>query len=343
MSSVSVVLVSYHTGPILFHALASVLNQENVHQAILVDNGNPESDLNELSRRFSPDPRFVLLTGQGNIGFSKGCNLGTKSATGEILLFLNPDCIVPRNAINGLLEKALTLHGDWILAPRLVNPDRTEQRGARREILTPWMAFVEGTKLYKIFPNHPYFKRFNNHAKDCPDEIVEIPVTSGACMMMPRSSYNSINGMDESYFLHVEDIDFCLRFRQAGGKIYFCPHFTFVHVLGTSNVSKLFVEWHKLISFRHYFRVHFTGVYPLGFISLVNFLITVKFVIFAVKELPHALIRLLRLQKPDAITAVTTDPDYFNQNKTQAENDVAYNSTPAGHSSNHISSPDSSS
>jgi len=190
-----------------------------------------------------------------------------------------------------LVKTASTLTGKWILSPRLMNPDHTEQRGARREILTPWMAFIEGTKLYKISPNHPYFKRFCNHDQTCPEKIVEIPVTSGACMMMPRSSYILISGMDESYFLHVEDIDFCLRFRQAGGRIYFSPNVSIVHALGTSQTSKIRVEWHKLIGLRHYFRSHFRGLYPPGFIGLVNCLITFRFFLIALAELLRALVR----------------------------------------------------
>ena len=55
----------------------------------------------------------------------------------------------------------------------------------------------------------------------------------------------------------------------------------------------------------------------------MNFLITVKFAFIAVKELPHTLVRLLRMQKHDAITAVPKDLDYLYQDEIQGKNDVA--------------------
>ncbi|MCF8069619.1 MAG: glycosyltransferase family 2 protein [Desulfobacterales bacterium] len=285
MRSVSVVLVSFHTGPVLFKAVSSVLNQSEICQVILVDNGNPDTALNELSQCFASDTRFELLTGHGNIGFAGGCNLGVESVKGEFLLLLNPDCIIPDNdSICSLIDTANNLEGDCLLAPRLLNPDQTEQQGGRREILTPWLAFVEGTKLYKLFPNHPYFKRFNMHNQPLPTEVTEIPVTSGACMLLRTSLYRSLGGMDEGFFLHVEDIDFCMRFRKAGGRIFFCPHIPVIHTLSSSQVSERFVEWHKVKGFRRYFKKHFTGLYPAGFISLVNLAIYIRFFILTSKN-----------------------------------------------------------
>jgi len=342
MCSVSAVLVSYHTGNILFHAVSSALHQSKICQVIVVDNGNSESDLNELSRRFGSDPRFMLLTGHGNIGFARGCNLGVKHATGEILMLLNPDCVVPGNGITALLKAASGIEGDWMLSPRLVNPDRSEQQGCRREILTPWIAFVEGLRLYKIAPNHPYFKRFNHSHLACPMEVAEIPVASGACLMLPRLRYEAIGGMDESFFLHVEDVEFCLRFRKAGGKIYYVPNVSFVHALGTSEVSRTFVEWHKTIGFKRYFKLHFSGVYPPGFIGFVNFCITLRFVAIALKELVFAPLRSFRrINKASVAPERAAGPVSYSFNGTEAEKSGESNSEYLEPQTSQIPNPDS--
>jgi len=297
MESISVIIVSYHTGPILFKSISSALAQEKINQIIVVNNGNPCSIVDALTCEFASDFRFELISGHGNIGFACACNLAAKRARGEYILFLNPDCIIPDKGINRLFRVAKSFGGNGLVAPRLVNLDGTDQQGARREILTPWIAFVEGLKLYKIFPNHPYFKRFDHHERPLPAKVTEIPVTSGACMMLKTSLYNDLGGMDEAYFLHVEDIDFCLRLRKASGKIYFCPEVTFVHALGTSEVSRVFVEFNKLKSLRRYFRIHFSGIYPLGFIGLVNCLITVRFGLITVKECLLSVFRFFRHKK----------------------------------------------
>lgn len=291
MKSVSVIIISYHTGPILFESISSALRQSETRQLIVVNNGNPDWVVDTMNREFDSDERFLLINGHGNIGFSKACNLAAKNAIGNLLLLLNPDCIISENGIRNLVHVAGSFTGKWLLAPHLVNPDQTEQQGGRREILTPWIAFVEGVKLYKLLPNHPYFKRFVHHDQTLPTEVSEVPVTSGACMLLNTSAYRDLGGMDEGYFLHVEDIDFCLRFRKTGGKIYFCPQVTFVHALGTSEASRLFLEWHKLIGFRRYFHVHFQKIYPPGFICMVNCLIAIRFGIISVKEIFYSIIR----------------------------------------------------
>lgn len=284
MNSVSVVLVSYRTGPLLFDSIASVLSHRSVSQVVVVDNGNPAAVLCLLRKRFAVDSRFQLLSGHGNVGFASGCNLGAEKATGELLLFLNPDCIIPEGGFDRLLMIVGCLEGKWLLAPRLLNPDGTEQQGGRREILTPWMALVEGLRLYKLFPDHPLYNRFNLNNAPLPDSVSEIPVTSGACMLLKASDYRAIGGMDEGYFLHVEDIDFCVRFRKAGGKIYFCPDVSFTHALGTSEASTAFVEKHKLAGFKRYFRIHFGDAYPAGFIVFVNTLLSARYFAIVAKE-----------------------------------------------------------
>ncbi|MBU3951293.1 MAG: glycosyltransferase family 2 protein [Proteobacteria bacterium] len=294
MKFISIVIVSYHTGPVLFESISSVLAQEETGQLILVNNGNPNSVVDALQGKFGSDKRFELISGHGNIGFSKACNLAAKKVASEFVFFLNPDCIIPDKGIAKLFQAAESCEGDYLLAPRLVNSDGTDQQGARREILTPWIAFVEGVKLYKIIPGHPYFRRFDHHDQPLPTKVTEIPVTSGACMFLKTAFYRSLGGMDEGYFLHVEDIDFCLRLRKAGGKIYFCPDVTFVHTLGTSDASRLFVEFHKLNGFRRYFQLHFSKVYPPGFVGLVNCLLMIRFGCIAVKESVISVVRSVR-------------------------------------------------
>lgn len=345
MQSVSVVVVSYYTGPILFHSVASLLASRFIKQLIVVDNGNPAEDVDKLRNISIDDPRLVLLTGHGNLGFAKGCNLGVSHASGEMLLLLNPDCIVPNNGIKSLLQIACEKRGDWLLSPKLVNPDRTEQQGARREILTPWIAFVEGFGLYKIAPNHPYFKRFGHHHQSCPDDITEIPVTSGACMLMPLQTYRKVGGMDEHFFFHVEDVEFCLRFRKAGGKIFYCPHVSFVHALGSSEVSRTYVEWHKSIGFKRYFRLHFSGVYPPGFVSFVNFCITLRFFLIAIKELvlsPSSWLRRRRAVRGSDQKEVAAGPVSFTPPEGTAERHEGNSRDRSAPQNNHMPSSGSS-
>ncbi len=269
-NSVSIVMVTYYTGPVLFEAIEAVLSQDGLRELILVDNGNPPEVVAQIERRATKDDRLIRLGEHGNIGFAAACNLGAKSARSEYLLLINPDCILAPGGLRNLLAEGIRRPRPWMLGGRLMNPDGTEQRGSRREILTPWIAFVEIFHLDRLAPNHPYFKRLNLHTSLVPRETTAVPVISGACMMLPQEDYWALGGMDEAYFLHVEDIDFCLRFRRGGGEIFFVPHVAVLHLRSTSVASLFFIEWHKTRGFIRYFRKNFSGIYPPLFLPLVN-------------------------------------------------------------------------
>src|SRR5262245_31495246 len=98
----SVVMVSYHTGPILFQAITAVLGQTAPTELILVDNGNPAEVTRKLNSLRAMHKNVKVSTGHGNIGFGKGCNLGAKSASGTFFLMLNPDCILQPDTVQRL-------------------------------------------------------------------------------------------------------------------------------------------------------------------------------------------------------------------------------------------------
>ncbi len=281
---ISVVFVTYHTGTPLFPALEKILDQKEVGQIVVVNNGNPEDVERELINIAEEDARVTLISGQGNVGFAKGCNLGVYHAICDVLLFLNPDGFIPSGGISRFLEDAASFDGPWLVGGRLLESSGEEQPGSRREELTPLRALGEALGFHRLFPDSALAFKFNLHCESLPSQTIEVPVISGACMMLPKKDYWAIGGMDEDYFLHVEDIDFCHRFRKAGGKVYFCPHVSIVHHKSTSDAPKIFVEWHKTKGFWTYFRKHFKGAYPPGFLGLVNIGIFSRFLMVAGKS-----------------------------------------------------------
>jgi len=279
---VSVVMVSFHTGAALSRSIASVLGDPDVSQLILVNNGNPSEVGDWLSAVAAEDSRLVVVEGQGNIGFSKGCNLGVASATGEYLLLLNPDCLLPARALRKLLDAGRELPEPWVLGPRLVFPDGREQAGARRREPTPLRILIEGLSLYRLFPR---LQRINMHCDPLPAAIMAVEVISGACMLVSRAGFLKVGGMDEGYFLHVEDIDFCVRFRQSGGQTYFLPDLEVVHEKGSSGASLFRIEWYKTRGFFRYLR-RFRDRYrqpTLG--MLVRFALLLRFVLLALRSM----------------------------------------------------------
>ena len=269
--TVSVIVVSYRTGPLLSRCVAAALAQPETLEVIIVDNGNWAHEIKRV-QAVSPAgaAKVHIVSGQGNVGFAAGCNIGARQAEGDFLLILNPDAVLPTGGLTTLLQNTGELAHPWLMGAKLIDPDGGEQAGSRRAPLTPWTAFVEMTHLHAIAPRHPYFRRFNHHTDDCPGETVSVPVVSGACMFTPREDYFAVGGMDEGYFLHAEDIDICLRYAEEGGGVYFCPEAAVTHHKSSSRVSPTRVEYHKARSVVRYFWKHFRKPYPAPFLLLVS-------------------------------------------------------------------------
>lgn len=261
----SIVMVSYRTGDVLFQAMASVLAQTEPVELCLIDNGNPSEVMTRIQSMASADPRIHFITGHGNVGFSRGCNIGARMTKGEHILFLNPDSILSPDAIAKLKYHGAGLGRPWMLGARLLDEHGKDQRGCRRALLTPKTAFIEALHLGKLFPK----VRLNFNKEPIPERLASMPAISGAFMFLPRADFWAVGGFDEDYFLHVEDLDLCLRFRSKGGEIYFAPDIAVKHIGGTSKVAKGFIEKHKTNGFIRYFHKNFGDQYPAPFLWLL--------------------------------------------------------------------------
>lgn len=290
----SAIVVTFRTGPILRDCLAALQRDPDLGEILVIDNGNPAQDRLWLEDEARRDARLIVIRPGRNLGFSAACNLGAAKARGSFIAFVNPDMIVPTGAFAALPPIFAARKDVWMCGGRLTNADGSEQRGSRREVLTPWRAFVELMRLDRLAPEHPYFRRF--HLLDQPPEadIIEVPAISGAFMALPRERFLALGGLDEGMFLHTEDLDLCLRILLAGGKIVYCGTLSLYHQRSTSDVSTTFVEWHKARSTCRYFHKHFRNTYPLWCLRLISVLLWIRFLLVILPATPADLRRLFR-------------------------------------------------
>lgn len=259
--SVSVVMVVYMTGEALEQSVERVLGDPLVDEFVIVDNGSSPVEAQRLRALAGRDDRVVLLSGHGNIGFARGANLGARNASGDLLVFLNPDAFLQPGCIAELVREIEGRPAPCIVGGRVLNADRTEQRGARRGEITPMSALLSLSTLSKLIPG---WRRFEVHWEDeaAPEQAQSVPTISGACFCMRRTDFDAVGGFDEGYFLHVEDVDLCWRVRQQGGQVLFHPKAEVVHLGHTSLASPLKVEFHKGVGLARYFRKRAGGLGP---------------------------------------------------------------------------------
>lgn len=256
---ISVIMVTYMTGPALMEAITAVLADRDIHELIVVDNGNTESARTRLSQLTAKQNRVRFLQGHGNIGFARACNYGAKLATGHYFLFLNPDAVISNGAARQLANAGDGLVEPWITGGLLRNENGDEQRGARRRALTPLSALVGFLPILEIFPG---LRSIHREVDPLPTQPVQIDTISGACLMTDRPCFEKMGGFDERYFLHVEDIEICRRARQMGGQVGFVPGATVMHYGSTSNVPRVWIEKEKLKGFIRYFWNYTPGILP---------------------------------------------------------------------------------
>ena len=262
---VSVVIVNYNSGPYLVESVRTALPQAS--EVLVVDNASSDDSLDLCMQHFQDEPKLKIIRNHNNRGFAVACNIGAMRAKGDFLFFLNPDCSLDGAAVSELMQVLVTNDSVGMVGGLLVNSDGSEQGGGRRAVPTPWRSFVRAFGLNKLAHRWPkLFFDFHLHKQPLPDQPIEVEAISGACMIVKRTAIEDVGLWDEAYFLHCEDLDWCMRFRQKNWKIMFVPAARVTHALGISSRSRpLFVEWHKHRGMIRFYRKFFRHQYP-GFL-----------------------------------------------------------------------------
>ncbi|MDI7773782.1 glycosyltransferase family 2 protein [Asticcacaulis sp. EMRT-3] len=258
VDGVTVVMVVFHTGGILFDAIARVLTDPKVNQFIIIDNGSSEKVEQKLRELETLYDHVLVVQGQGNIGFARAANLGAHLASERWVVFLNPDAMLRPDCIEKLVDAARGQPSPCLVGARVLNPDYSEQRGARRGEVTPITTLLSLTQFSRYIP---FLKKFEIHreADSLPDIPQAVPTISGACFAVAKRDFALLRGFDTQYFLHVEDVDLCWRAREMGGVVLFHPGAEVVHEGHTSRVEPVFVEWNKGKGLIHYFHKRAQG------------------------------------------------------------------------------------
>lgn len=250
--NISVVMVVYRTGGALLESIRHVLEEPLVDEFVIVDNGSSPRDAEMLRALALTEPRVVLQQGHGNVGFARGANLGATTAKGEYIVFINPDANMQAGCIAALVTAFRGQTVPTVVGARVMNTDGTEQRGGRRGEVTPittLLSFGHLTRRYAKLAGY----EIHRETEPLPRAPVPMPTISGACFALRRADFETLDGFDEGYFLHVEDIDLCWRARQAGGQVIFQPKAQVVHLGHTSLEHPVKVEFHKGVGLSRYF------------------------------------------------------------------------------------------
>ena len=249
---ISVVIVNYNSGNYLHRCLESLYNVETPIHIIVVDNASSDDSLDKIPGLNSSLHKITLIRNEQNYGFAKAVNIGAQKVSSEYLMLLNPDCHVHPHSLAKLMQVLQAYPSAGIVGALVFNEDGSEQRGCRRNEPTLRRSIVTALGLGRWFDgvdltNRPLLK-----------ETIEMQAVSGSAMMFKRTCFDQINGMDESYFLHCEDLDICKRARLAGFQVLFSPEVSIIHRQGVSGGSTFSeVERYKHDGMINYYTKHY--------------------------------------------------------------------------------------
>lgn len=278
----SVVTVNFNAGPLLAACAKAVLASTARVELIVVDNGSTDGSVAPLRESIVGDSRLGVVEAGTNLGFARGCNLGLRSTRGDLVLFLNPDCIVERDTL-ARMRAVLEEHPEAGMAgPLILNPDGTEQAGCRRSVPTPWRSLLRTIGLARLFPRDAYVLA----GQPLPAGPAPVDAISGAFMLVRRGALEEVGPLDERYFLHCEDLDWCMRFREAGRAVLFVPGVTVVHHKGHCGRDRpIRVLWHMHRGMIRFYGKFFRHRYPLPLMWLVYAGVWLRFGIGALRAL----------------------------------------------------------
>jgi GT2 family glycosyltransferase len=276
---VSVVIVNFNAGPLLARSVRAALASSEPVEVVVVDNGSTDGSLATLRAELAGDARLRIVEQGRNTGFAAACNAGLREWRGEFALLLNPDCLVGRDTLSAVKAALEADPGAGMAGCLLLNEDGSEQEGCRRSVPTPGRAFARAFGLSRLRRRAGAAGGdFVLSDQPLPAGPVEVDAISGAFTMVRRAAADAVGLLDEAYFLHCEDLDWCMRFRQAGYRVLFVPGAAAVHHKGTSSRGRpVRVLWHMHRGMVRFYRKFFRREYPGPFMWLVVAGVAVRF------------------------------------------------------------------
>jgi GT2 family glycosyltransferase len=224
-SGLSVVVVLHNSSETLADCLASIPREA---EAVVVDNASTD-DGAALAERLLPTA--AVIRSERNLGFGGGCNLGLREATGDVVVFLNPDAVLTEEAVERLVG-ALDEDGVGMVGPAIITPAGAVEHTCRRWT-SAWHALLE----HLPFANRWSPTRFR---RDLPPESPvyrlggRVAYVQGACMALRADTLRAIGGFDEDFFLYGEEESIALRLLPLRKSCVYVPQAQAVHVGGTS-------------------------------------------------------------------------------------------------------------
>ena len=263
------IIVNYNTGDLLAKAVESVLAGSMEAAVEVVDNASTDGAVEAVRDNPSYRGRVTVTVNDRNRGFSGANNQVIRRLNAKYYLLMNPDCVLETDAVREFVAY-MDSHPDvGLTGGALKNPDGSIQKTSKRRFPTPWSSLARTLGLHRLKVGGARTADFDLAAgTPAGGDAETVEAISGALMFVRGAALSRVGLLDEGYFLHCEDLDWCRRFWNAGYKVAYLPSAGAVHLKGGSGRGPT-VIWHLHRGMSRFYRKHYHRQYPLVFSGLV--------------------------------------------------------------------------
>ena len=220
---IAIVILNWNGKKFLEEFLPSVVaNNSSYAQIIIADNASTDDSISFLKNNY---PQIKIIRNEVNGGFAKGYNDALKFVESEYYILLNSDVEVTPDWIDSIINLMDSDKNIAACQPKIKsfhNKNYFEYAGAAG-------GFID--KFAYPFCRGRIFNTIEEDKNQYDDER-EVFWATGACLFIRSECYHKVNGFDEDFFAHMEEIDLCWRLKNKGYKIMYCPDSTVYHVGG---------------------------------------------------------------------------------------------------------------
>ena len=229
MKQIAVVILNWNGAALLERFLPTVIkNSGEIAHIYVADNGSTDSSKELLNTKF---PQVSIIEMPFNKGFAGGYNLALKDLNEPLFCLLNSDVAPSENWLNPIITAFKSDPQLAIAQPKILD-----------ELKKTHFEYAGAAGGYLDALGYPFCRGriFQDIEEDLGqyNDSIEVFWATGACMFIRNEVFNRLNGFDESYFAHQEEIDLCWRAKNLGYKVMYLGNSTVYH-LGGSTLSNM--------------------------------------------------------------------------------------------------------
>lgn len=221
---IAIVILNWNGEKLLEQFLPSVVRYSNDADIYVADNASTDASIAFVNRQF---PEVTIIENSKNEGYAKGYNSALKDVKADVLCLLNSDVEVTANWLAPIVSEYTNNLSTAIIQPKILdynNKSHFEYAGAGGGFIDKYgYAYCRG-RLFETVE-----KDTNQY-----NDTSSIFWASGACFFIKKSTFDSLNGFDETYFAHFEEIDLCWRAFNMGFITTYVGASTVYHVGGAT-------------------------------------------------------------------------------------------------------------